>query len=92
MKKFSIDYINEHGADVGVLEYGNDYYTVVWLERDKVWVFGGVCNVGLLAQGYYDAEYLSKDEALQELNADLECLDRGEGVSGDCYLYGDCYE
>ena len=87
MKQFSIDYINEHGTDSGILEFDNDYYTVIWLEPDQVWVFGGVCNVGLLAQGYYDAEYLGKYEALQELAADLECLDRGEGVSGDCHLY-----
>jgi len=90
MKHYSIDYLNENGINGGVVELeSGEYYHVVYIEADHVWVFGTACNVGLLMQGCYDCEeYESKDEGLNELLADLEMLDRGEGTSDNFYYKG----
>jgi hypothetical protein len=91
MKHYSIDYLNEHGTNGGVVELeSGDYYHVVYIGADHVWVFGAVCNVGLLMQGYYDCEeYESIDQGLQELLTDLEMLERGEGTSANFYAYNE---
>lgn len=83
-----IDYINEHGTDGGVFELEDgDYYHLVWLESDQMWVAGSACNVGMIAEYVYDARDVSKDEALQEFAQDLQTAttEGFEYTSADCW-------
>jgi hypothetical protein len=70
-KKWSISNI-AYASHIGILEIESGQYFDV-LETDTKLVFGSACNAGFLESGFIlrdDCEPL--DEALQELQADLE--------------------
>ncbi len=62
---------------LGVLEFkdeNGEWHNFDVLELGDKLIFGGACNVGLLESGYMIKEDdETRDTALQELLADLEC-------------------
>lgn len=85
----TIDYINNNATKNGIIELDSgDYYHICYLPEFETWVAGDVCNVGMLAQYWYDAAGEDNEQALAEFIADLEEVDRGGIPSGQLYSVG----
>lgn len=87
---FPIDVDSLESEYLGEIEIecdNEEYFLTTIVECDGYLVFGSVCNIGLLQDGWYkmDTDF-SLDENLQELLADFEdALSNGVGSQSEAF-------